>query len=383
MIRKVIKTIALCVGIFLLVNSTVAIASDSASDLPCSNGGKPWQIAYYEGGEFYDYRNNLLGVVNGLKSLGWISLPPYPQWKTETSKEVWDWLAQQHLGQYVTIKTENFYSPQWNEDKRVSEYQRYTDNVEKGLVDIVVGLGTWAGVDLSQGKVTIPMVIGATANPIQSGIIQSITDSGKDHVFARIAPNRFTRQLEVFHDLVEFEVLGIAYPDTQEGRTYAALEDVRAVCQQRNIQLMECHTQDVTDLAVAEQSVLKCFEELAASGAQSIYVTIQRGINAQSIEPLAQLAHQHQLTTFSQNGQSEVRAGLLMSISFDGYSYVGQFYASTIGSILNGAKPRSLPQVFEDPKQIELNIETAKRVGYHPPIDALLAADVIYESIEE
>jgi ABC-type uncharacterized transport system substrate-binding protein len=68
-----------------------------------------------------------------------------------------------------------------------------------------------------------------------------------------------------------------------------------------------------------------------------------------------------------------------MSLAQADYSYVGLFYAETIARIFNGARPRQLNQVWIDPAKIALNLETARIIGFDPPVDILLAADEVYE----
>jgi hypothetical protein len=47
--------------------------------------------------------------------------------------------------------------------------------------------------------------------------------------------------------------------------------------------------------------------------------------------------------------------------------------------IFNGASPGELNQVFDDPKQIAINLETAKLIDFKPPKGLLKAADEIYK----
>jgi hypothetical protein len=53
-----------------------------------------------------------------------------------------------------------------------------------------------------------------------------------------------------------------------------------------------------------------------------------------------------------------------------------------MAKIFNGAKPRDIGQLFEDPPKIAINLKTAELIGYDPPVDVLSAADEIFEDIE-
>jgi ABC-type uncharacterized transport system substrate-binding protein len=90
----------------------------------------------------------------------------------------------------------------------------------------------------------------------------------------------------------------------------------------------------------------------------------------------------YKVPTFAQRGAKEVKNGVLMSMAQENFQHLGRFHAEIFARILNGAKPRDLPQVFESPPEIAVNLETARRIGFHFPLDILAGAKEIYEHIE-
>jgi ABC-type uncharacterized transport system substrate-binding protein len=97
---------------------------------------------------------------------------------------------------------------------------------------------------------------------------------------------------------------------------------------------------------------------------------------------LVDVANSHRIPTFSQSGSEEVKWGILACLSQAGFKYVGQFHAETFAKVFNGAMPRDLDQIFEEPKKIAINLKTAVAIGYDPTVEVLGAADEIYEEIE-
>lgn len=91
---------------------------------------------------------------------------------------------------------------------------------------------------------------------------------------------------------------------------------------------------------------------------------------------------QHQVPTFAQGRTDEVRYGVLMSMAPISFNRIGSFYAEILAQIVQGAKPRDLPQVFENSQEIAINIETARSIQSHFPIDVIAGAKHIYEQIE-
>jgi ABC-type uncharacterized transport system substrate-binding protein len=368
-----------------LVLVALAAAACPAADTPTTPGtdnGRKWRIAYYEGGEYIDYQKNFVALLHGLRDLGWIAFDEVPPQQGEGVGELWKWLGT--LGSpYLEFVPDACYSANWDDGVRASTRAALLERLKgKGDIDLVLALGTWAGQDLAVDGNTVPCVVMATANPQKAGIIKSAEDSGRDNIHARIAPERFLQQIRVFHDVVGFRKLGVAYEDTPAGRTYAALDALEALAPELGYEIVPCHTKsDIADKAEAEASAIACFRQLAAS-ADALYVTVQGGVSERSLPELVRIALDARVPSFSQNGSDEVRQGLLMSISLAGYKYVGQFYARTVARILNGAKPRALPQIFEDPPKIAINLKTAEIIQFDPPVDMLLAADEVFEQIE-
>ena len=114
----------------------------------------------------------------------------------------------------------------------------------------------------------------------------------------------------------------------------------------------------------------------------AFYITVHRGVTPEGFQKLLAPLNKHKLPTFSQLDSREVRIGALLSIARAGFKYIARFHAETIARIFNGARPRDLEQVFEDPPRIAINLEEAQIIGYDPPVAILGAADEIYEKIE-
>ncbi len=359
-------------------------AAEEFPTAPVKNDGKKWRIGYYEGGPYIDYKKNFRAALQGLMALGWIEAGPIPSTGGESTKPLWQWLSDKARSNYLEFVPDAHYSADWNETLRKESAGKLMNRLSpKPDIDLMLALGTWAGQDLANDDHHVPTIVMGTGDPIASNIIQSAEDSGRDHIHARVDPYRYERQIRIFHDIIGFQKLGIAYEDTVAGRSYSAVDKAKALSGERGFEVVECHTlSDGEDISTAEESVRKCFERFGKE-ADAVYVTVQGGVSLGNIPKLVRIANGHRLPTFSQSGSDEVKYGFLMSISLAGHKYVGQFYAETIAKVLNGAKPRQLKQVFEDPPKIAINLRTAEIIGYDPPVDVLGAADEIYQTIVE
>lgn len=376
------------IGVFLwvclfLVNSSL-FASDkgSFSIEPKMNNGKKWRIGYYEGGPYSAYQQNLIALLKGLMELGWIESTEIPPQEGEQTHELWKWLGTVSKSAYIEFVQDANYSAEWDEEAQPAMTAAIIERLNtKQDIDLMIVAGTSAGKAMANDQHHTPCVIISTSDPLSAGIIKSIEDSGYDYVHARIDPTRYERQIQIFHDIIGFQKLGVAYENSEIGISGGSIDKVKKVAQEEGFEVISCYTKDnIPDVKISEDSVKRCFEELIKQ-ADAIYVTLQNGVNSQSIPALVNIANTSRIPTFSQEGSQEVQWGFLLSISHASYKYVGQFYAETIAKIFNGAKPRQLNQLFEDPPKIAINLKTAETIGYDPSVDVLGAADEIYQEI--
>ncbi|HRD66642.1 MAG TPA: ABC transporter substrate binding protein [Candidatus Competibacter sp.] len=359
-------------------------ASTKFNYQPVTKAGKKWRIAYYQGGASSNYYPYLFATVKGLINLGWIEKGNLPDSKNEDTKELWDWLAKNLKSDYINFVADAYYSADWNPDTREGLRKSIIDRLNtKKDIDLIIAMGTWAGKDLANNEHSVPTMVMSSTDPARAGIIASNEDSGYDHVFARVAPRRFQRQVRVFHDVIRFKKLGIAYENSNLGRTYAAIDLIEAVAKEKQFEIARCFTKDdIPDQGQAGESVIKCFEELAPQ-VDALYVVIQNGVNDKTLPKLVAIANKYRIPTFSQQGSDEVKKGILLSISREGgFGPVGRFLAISMAKIFNGAKPREINQVFEEGPALAINLKTAELIGLYLNAEILAAADEIYREIE-
>ncbi len=372
----------LCTSL-LLIWSGAGFAGEQIFKVdPVTNDGQKWRIGYYEGGAYINYQKQLTETVKGLMQLGWLETAELPKQTGEATDTLWKWLSTEIRSDYIEFVGDAHYSAFWENDKR----SKVEDEIVARLnhqkdIDLMIAMGTWAGKGLANYRHRVNTLVFSTSNPISSGIIKSVEDSGFDHVHVRVDPKRNERQLKVFHEMIGFEKLGVIYEDSIAGRSYAAIDTIEALSRSHDFDIVRCHTQsDTSDTELAEKGVIDCFKKLVRK-ADAIYVTQQGGVNSRSIPTLVEIANRYKIPTFSQSGAREVRYGILASLSRAGYKYVGRFHAETIAKVLNGALPNQLNQLFEEPPKIALNLKTAELIGFDPPIVLLGATDEFFDEI--
>jgi len=247
----------------------------------------------------------------------------------------------------------------------------------------MLALGTWAGQDLANNRHHTPAMAVSVSDPVRAGISKTAEDSGLDRVHAKCDPDRYIRQLRLFHRLAKFKKLGIVYEFTPEGRTYAALDDIEKVAKERNFSLVTCNA-PIKDMELKEMAdrVIQCHQQLAPK-VDAVFVTVHPGVAKNRMKELVAPFLKYKIPTWSQRGPKEVAAGVLFSISRGGFKAVGRYHAEVMARVFNGEKPRNITQIFEDPKLIAVNMEVAKLIGFEIPNSIMRIADDIYDSIQE
>lgn len=351
------------------------------STTPTTNKGEKWRIGYLEGGPYSNYPYTLRALITCFKEAGWLDSPPIPEYEDpKESSQLWKWMSSQVKSQYIQFVEDAYWSANWDPKAQQKNKEAFLTRIKnKKNIDIMIAMGTRAGQDLANNEHAIPTVVMTSSDPVGSKIIKSVEDSGFDHVHARVDPFRYSRQLNLFNDIIKFKRLGIFYEDSSEGRSYAAVPDVERIAKERGFEIVRCLTTAFAPKKrIAEASVVACTKELAEK-VDAIYITVQQGVNSRSVPQLVEITNKYKIPTFSQSGPEEVKQGVLLSISYAGFKYVGQFYVETLAKIMNGAKPRELTQLFEDPPKIAINLKTARTIEWDPPFDILSAADEIIE----
>lgn len=278
---------------------------DNVNYQPITKQGKKWRIGYYQGGYSDNYYPYISNTIKGLIDLGWIERIEIPVIADKDPKKFWDWLAMNVKSNYVEFPADAFYNSDWNKETRMVTKKTIIDRLNnKKDIDLMIAMGTWAGVDLANNSHNTPIMVMSSSDPISSGIIISNEDSGYDHVFARVDPSRWERQIRIFYKTIGFKKLGVAYEDTTLGRSYASIDMIDSIAKEKQFNIIRCFTKDdVPDKKVAEESVVKCFENLAPQ-VDAIYVVQQQGINSTTIPKLVTIANRYRIPTFSQRNRS-------------------------------------------------------------------------------
>ena len=236
-------------------------------------------------------------------------------------------------------------------------------------VDIIVTWGTPAGLAAKQATTTIPIVMGAIADPVSVGIVSNLArPEGNITGFATLNADLEVKRLELLKDLLpqlaRIGVLG----NTANPFLEVALKNLRPAAKQLGvtIELVEVHNSDQIEGALVR--LQRARPDAVLIPADNLLLTKRNEI-AGALNK-SKLPAVYAIREFAAAGGLIVH-GANMGVLFERA-------ASYVDRILKGARPADLP--FEQPTffRFAFNLTTAKSLDLNvPPALVALADDVI------
>ena len=233
-------------------------------------------------------------------------------------------------------------------------------------VDLILARGTPATLAARRATTTIPIVMAAVADPVESRLAGSLAKPGGNvtgltSATAELVPKR----LELLKALVPKMTRVAAYANLANEAAAATWREIEIAARAMGLEAL------LLDVRAPEQ-IAPAFTEAVRLGAQGLLVGIET-LSQSNRDAIVGLAAQHRLPAMY-SAREFVEAGGLMSY---GVSYPDLYYraAGFADRILKGAVPGELP--IERPAKFAfaINRRTAKTLNLVIPPDILLRAD--------
>ncbi|PKK88180.1 MAG: hypothetical protein CVV64_19950 [Candidatus Wallbacteria bacterium HGW-Wallbacteria-1] len=360
---------------------------DEMRSCPGSPPLKPWRIACFQGGEYFDYSRQLRELVGGLVALGWIQGISYSE--IESSPDdvhgFWKWLSQINTGPWLSFPSDCFFSAEWVTRDRGPVADKIVSLIETGRgPDLIIALGTWAGQDLPPRISVVPIMVIAATDPVASGILKPDGSCPQGNLHVTYDPEKYVRQIRAFHNIVQFKSIGVAHDFTETGKSYANLRDLKKLGMELGFEVLNAScSENNIDLRTCAENVRAAYRELAAAGVQAVWVNSHRGEDAGFmpwiLEPLLEAG----IPTWSHHGPAHVSKGVLFSIGRRDSAETGIFNARVAAEILLGSKPSEINMIHNPSPSLVINMGTAEKIGFKVPHSLIQAADQVFPFPEE
>jgi ABC-type uncharacterized transport system substrate-binding protein len=347
--------------------------------------GQRWRIAYLEGGAYISYHLLLKELSENLKQLGWITYKGLPSLaKNDDNRGFWiDFLSSARVqSSYVEFVRDAFYSSNWDEQNRHQGKTALLKRLNKQKdIDLIIAAGTWASKDLATDELSIPVVSTNVVDPVGAGIVASAYDSGLDHFHTKVDLTRYQIQLQLFYNSLKFKTLGVILEKTEDGWTYAAMDDVLKVAKKNGFNVIACKCRFYSEKENDQNNAVavECMKKLSTQ-VDAVYITSHLGLAIENVKYYLEPLLKNKIPSFAMNGSKFVEKGILMSVDVN-WKARGRFHAETIAKIFNGAKPRDLSQIFEESQKVSINLKTAELIDFIPDENLISKVDRVFAAI--
>jgi putative tryptophan/tyrosine transport system substrate-binding protein len=237
-------------------------------------------------------------------------------------------------------------------------------------VDIIVTWGTPAALAAKQATTTIPIVMGAIADPVSVGIVSNLArPEGNITGFASLNADLEVKRLELLKDLLpqlaRIGVLG----NTANPFLEVALKNLRPTAKQLGvtIELVEIHNSDQIEGALVR--LQRARPDAVLIPADNLLLTKRNEI-AGALNK-SKLPAVYAIREFAAAGGLIVH-GANMGVLFERA-------ASYVDRILKGARPADLPVQLATEFELIVNLKTAAAIGLNIPLTIIARADEVIE----
>jgi putative tryptophan/tyrosine transport system substrate-binding protein len=236
--------------------------------------------------------------------------------------------------------------------------------------DVIVGPATIQAVALKKATDTIPIVVGAMADPVELGLIKSYArpDGNVTGIMPYVA-GLPTKQLELAREVVPGATRIGLLDDVTDPKARPQSREIKAAGEKLEINIIAVEVRAVADIGQA-------YEAFAAAKTEVVVVE-QSSMLINARQEIADAAAAKNLPTLY--GYNEhVEAGGLISYGVN-LDWCFQRQAYYVDKILKGTKPADLPVEFPTELQLWINLKTAKALGLKISPTVLVRADKIIE----
>ena len=255
-------------------------------------------------------------------------------------------------------------------DFHADRLPQVTAELVKLAPDVILAGATLEAVAARKATATIPIVVGALADPVALGFATSdARPTGNVTGITPYVKGLPAKQLELAREVVPGATRIGLIDDVTDPKAHPQRQEIEATARALEIEIVPVEVRTAADIDAAYQT-------LAAAGVQAVVVE-QSNMLVLASKPIAQAAASKRLPTVY-GYREHVQAGGLISygINVEWCNHRAAYY---VDRILKGAKPSDLPIEFPTNIELAINLKTAKVLGLQISPMLLTRADEVIE----
>lgn len=380
--KKVISAI-LCISLMVV---SVCIKTD-ASDAVQNKTAGVIRLGYVEGDEYGPFAQLLLDMALEFVEEGSIDKSFAEQYKDVNYEEkfsygdtrkLWNAIcdANKENARYRFVREVFFDLEEMDEDE-------YSIIANRDDVDIMISMGTVSGVYLAENEKKTKFMNLFSANPVDSGIIKSLTERYNDYSYALVDPTTYNRQMDASYKFLGFKKLGIVYEDSEAAYQYSAIDVVKQKAEEYGFEVV-C---EYVDEPLGEEEydwyyseLKKAYRKLVDQGVDCLLITVASiDYESKMQELLDDAIIPAGVMTIAQDGTVPVAYGALFGVTLTDCEESAKHVVKQIRDYNEEGVPfDQLEMVYESTPRLAVNYTTASRIGFEIPFKNLQIVDYIY-----
>lgn len=341
----------------------------------------PARTILVTGGSYVRYRSIFVNVALGLRTFGLIDWAPgeseaLADGTPRGTADLWKALSERAGGKIFHFLPDGHYDYGFSDAGRAAARKAVLKRLEEAKdVDLILVFGTEATQDLAAAVKDVPIVSLGSSDPVRTGIVKSPDDSGQDNLHAIVVEGYYDWQTESFHAVQPFRKLGFLF--AKERNAKSGEPEIREACRRLGVDFVFRNYSEGAQPEGSEYVFRGALSALLNEGVDAVILPWFTASD-EGFAEIVGLLEKRGIPSFSQSGPDFVARGILLGPGEESFESYGLFEADAIRQILEGVKPRDIPQRFVQRGRLVVNLVTAMRMGWKPPFDLLVAAERAY-----
>ena len=334
--------------------------------------GEPFRVALIdEGPPIESSYQWYMGLCRKFKDMGYLpenlNLDDVP----EDLEEFYEYVNENNNSQYLQFE-DTFYFI--TEDNKEELAETLANRVDGGQIDIFIVTGTMPGTFLKKMNYSVPFLVSFASDPVASGIIDSVEDTGDENIWALVEDDPFARQFMAYANNLNAQKIGILALENYDD--IAGLQSIQNRALDMNVEYEIAH---VPEVDATEDDVKAAVQNFINSDVDAIYVLY--GIYDMTdldIMTVVDMLEGTGIPLLMCDGDEKIaNGGMLMFAMFDYESY-GERAAEVADRVFHNEKAGAQETLYMSTPKIQLNISSAKKIGWNLNYEFLQSVDIVY-----
>jgi len=241
-------------------------------------------------------------------------------------------------------------------------------SLERGKVNLIYVVSTSPATVVKRATAEVPIVFAVGSDPVVSGLVESFAKPGGRLTGVHFLSADLTgKRLEILKQILPALHKVVTFYDPSNESALKSANAAREAGRRLKVEIVERHVASVEDLRLGVAA-------LKAPDAEAYFYTNDAMVVSQAQSIIDGARAKKLPTMFNESGL--VEQGALVSYGVS-YHEIGRLSAKYVQRVLAGTSPRNLPVESLSRLELAINLKTARELGLEIPQSVLFRADKV------